>query len=202
MTPGSEPADVAAITSYVDAGTAGLGHADFVIVFGTRFREPAPAAASIYHAGLSPVVVVTGGSNRQEPSLIEADVHAGLLKAAGVPAEAIIVERRSTNTFENVIFARTLLRHVVGVPKTAVAVVKWHHRRAVLLLARSVPSLCRIFTVTYDPPDPATGRLVTRDTWPELDASRIRREYTVIRSLLDERKVDDLAASGHGWMRK
>jgi uncharacterized SAM-binding protein YcdF (DUF218 family) len=35
----------------------------------------------------------------------EADVHAGSLAAAGVPADAIIVERRSATTLENVLLA-------------------------------------------------------------------------------------------------
>lgn len=201
MSTESEPGDIAAITRYVDAGTPGLGPADFIIVFGTRFQEPAPIAADLYHQGLSPTVVVTGGENRHVPGLVEADIHASLLRDAGVPATAIIVERQSRNTFENVIFARALLDNVVGTPETAIAVTKWHHRRAILLLARNIPTLRRIFTVTYDPPADTTGTPVTRDTWPQLEASRVRREYDVIHALLGERKIDELTAEGHGWTR-
>jgi uncharacterized SAM-binding protein YcdF (DUF218 family) len=196
----TEP-DHAAITEYVDAATPGLAPADFIIVFGTRFPDPAPVAASLYHNGMSPHVVLTGGANRQLPDLIEADVHAELVKAAGVPPSAIIIERQSRNTYENVTFARQLIQPVIGDPETAIAVVKWHHRRAVLLLARNIPSLRRIFTVTYDPPDQVTGKPVTRDNWPELDASLVRREFGAIQSLLEQRQVEELAASGYGWTR-
>ncbi len=190
-----------AITAYVDAAAPGLGRADFIIVFGTRFSDPAPVAASLYLAGLSSTIVLTGGANRQDLSHVEADVHAGLVGAAGVPPEALVVENQSRNTFENVTLARPLIERAIGEPETAIAVVKWHHRRAVLMLARHVPSLRRIFTVTYDPPDPATGRHVTRDNWPELDPRRVHREFDVIHSLIADRKLDELIATRHGWTR-
>jgi uncharacterized SAM-binding protein YcdF (DUF218 family) len=193
--------DDAAITAYVDAATPGIGPADFIIVFGTRFADPAPIAASIYHEGLSPCIVLTGGANRALPALIEADAHADLVRAAGVPSDAIIIDRQSRNTFENVIFARQLIQPVAGEPETAIAVVKWHHRRAVLLLARNIPSLRRIFTVTYEPPDLDTGKPVTRGNWPELAAALVRREFDAIHSLLKSQQIDELAASGHGWTR-
>ncbi|HXW44965.1 MAG TPA: YdcF family protein [Streptosporangiaceae bacterium] len=198
----AEPADRAAVTAVVDAAAPGLGPADFAIVFGTQFPDPVPLAAGIVLAGLAPAVVLTGGANRHNPRHVEADVHAGLLSAAGVPAAAVIVERRSASTFENVLFARPLIEETLGEPSSAIAVVKWHHRRAVLILARQMPSLRRIFTVTYEPPDLITGRRVTRENWPQADAEgRVRREYAVIRRLIRDGTVDDLAASGHGWTR-
>jgi uncharacterized SAM-binding protein YcdF (DUF218 family) len=193
--------DHAAITEYVDAAAPGIGPADFIIVFGTRLADPAPIAASIYHKGLSPHIALTGGVNRELPALVEADAHAELVKAAGVPSDAIIIERRSRNTLENVTFARPLIQLVTGEPETAIAVVKWFHRRAVLLLARNIPSLRRIFTVTYEPPDLDSGKPVTRDNWPQLDADRVRRESDAIQNLLKKQQVDELAASGHGWTR-
>jgi uncharacterized SAM-binding protein YcdF (DUF218 family) len=201
VTESGQVPDHAAIAGYVDAATPGLAPADFIIVFGTRFPDPAPVAASLYHDGLSPRIVLTGGANRQLPDLIEADVHADLIKAADVPPDAIIIERQSRNTFENVTFARQLIQPVIGHPETAIAVVKWHHRRAVLLLARNIPSLRRIFTVTYNPPGPGTGEPVTRDNWPGQDASGVRREFDAIHSLLKQGQVDELAASGYGWTR-
>ncbi len=190
-----------AVAAYVDAATPGLGQADFIVVFGTRFSDPAPLAADLYKAGLSSTVVLTGGANRHDLSHVEADAHAELITAAGVPAGALIIERESRNTFENVTLARPLIQRAIGQPETAIAVVKWHHRRAVLMLARHLPSLQRIFTVTYDPPDPGTGRPVTRASWPELDARRVHREFDVIHSLIAEGKLDELTASGYGWTR-
>jgi DUF218 domain len=195
------PPDPATVTAYVDAASPGLGPADLIFVFGTHISDPAPVAADIYHAGLSPVIVLTGGPNRYNLAHVEADAHAELLRAAGVPPAAMIIERRSTNTLENVTLAGPLIRQAVGQPRTAIAVVKWHHRRAVLLLARHVPSLTRIFTVTYEPHDPNTGRPVTRRNWPELSPGRVRGEFDAIRLLIANRDVDELSASGHGWTR-
>ncbi len=79
MTESGQRADYRAITDYVDAAAPGIGPADFIIVFGTRFTEPAQIASRLYHEGLSRAVVLTGGANRQVPGLIEADVHANLL---------------------------------------------------------------------------------------------------------------------------
>lgn len=47
MTPRRLDADYDTITAYVDAAAPGIGPADFVIVFGTRFTEPAQIAARI-----------------------------------------------------------------------------------------------------------------------------------------------------------
>lgn len=67
-------------------------------------------AARLWRAGKAPAVVVCGG--RSNPSLTpepEASAMAEMLGFLGVPAEAILEERASRNTWENALEARRLL---------------------------------------------------------------------------------------------
>ena len=65
-------------------------------------------ALAYHHRNPQALVVVTGGRGPQE-DLPEAVAMQRYLGAAGVPAERIVVEDRSTSTGENFAFARALL---------------------------------------------------------------------------------------------
>lgn len=184
--------DTSAIdTSVIDARAPGLGPADLVFVFGTRLARPAELAADLYLAGLAPFVVVTGGSSRQADGLNEADHHSGVVVGRGVPERALIVENESSNTSENVLFALPLIEQRCGtVPTTVIAVVKRFHRRALVTLARHVPTLERIYAVDYEP-DAALAP-------PSPD--RIQREVAHFASMTAE-GIDLLVANGDGWRR-
>ena len=136
----------------MDARAPGLGSADLIFVFGTRLARPAELAADRFLDGLAPMVVVTGGSGRQLDGLNEAEHHRDVLLAHGVPEHAVIVENRSTNTPENVMFAVPLIEaRCERPPATVIAVVKRFHRRALITLARYMPSVERIYAVDYEP---------------------------------------------------
>lgn len=58
--------------------------------------------AKLYHSGYAPTIIVAGGSNnilRKQPA--EADFVANELIATGIKKEAIFIENKSVNTFEN-----------------------------------------------------------------------------------------------------
>jgi uncharacterized SAM-binding protein YcdF (DUF218 family) len=175
----------------MDAQAPGLGPADLVFVFGTRLARPAELAADLFVDGLAPLVVVTGGSERQADGRNEAEHHREVLLARGVPEAAVIVENRSTNTPENVLFALPLIEaRCAEPPVTVIAVVKRFHRRALITLARFVPSVERIYAVVYEP-DVAIAP-------PSSD--RTERELAHLESLAAE-CVDLLVADGNGWCR-
>jgi uncharacterized SAM-binding protein YcdF (DUF218 family) len=100
--------------------------ADAMLVLGTNDLRVAAHAAELYHQGLAPLIVPTGGIAHQSDLLAthwdrpEADVFAQHLRAAGVPPAAILAEREATNTAENIAFCRRLL---VGRPLARILIV-------------------------------------------------------------------------------
>lgn len=119
--------------------------------FGTRLQRPAELAAELFHRGIAPVIVVTGGPSRHD-GRVEARLHESILLRSGVPSDAILVEDRSSHTGENVDFALALLDKHGVIPRTVAAVAKIYHRRALLALADRSPKTDVIFTATYDVP--------------------------------------------------
>ena len=131
-------------------------------------------------------MVVTGGSARQPNGLNEAEHHRDVLLALGVPEHVVIVENRSCTTPENVLFSIPLIEErCPQPPATVIAIVKRFHRRALITLARYLPSVERIYAVDYEA-EPSAGRL--------------EREAQHFESMAAE-GVDHLVADGDGWRR-
>ena len=82
---------------------------DAIVVLGCRVRPGGRASptlerrarygAALFHRGLAPRIVTTGGVGHHPPS--EARVAADIVRALGVPADAIVLEDVSTSTEEN-----------------------------------------------------------------------------------------------------
>lgn len=88
--------------------------ADCIIGFGCYNEDIPLRAAELYHAGLAPKVLFTGGLGRNTsqlwaPTDTEAERFARIAMAAGVPETDILIENRATNSAENILFARELL---------------------------------------------------------------------------------------------
>jgi uncharacterized SAM-binding protein YcdF (DUF218 family) len=155
------PEEAVRITRYLDVRTAMPGHADLAFVFGTRHPEPAVMAVDLVRRGIVCHVVLTGGQNRLT-GRNEAREHLKILLSSGVPRDRIIVEHKSTNTLENVVFALREVGDHVDLPgiKAIVVLTKWYHcRRAMMTLKRHLPEGIRYFAASYEP---AT---VTRCGW-------------------------------------
>ncbi|EFL89897.1 YdcF family protein [Ahrensia sp. R2A130] len=65
-------------------------------------------AIALHQQGLAPILVLSGGLGRHPPT--EAKAMAEICMGEGVPQAALLLEGRSTNTFENVAFSAALLR--------------------------------------------------------------------------------------------
>lgn len=89
-----------------------LEPADVIIGFGSHDLTIASRAARLYKEGWAPLILFTGYLGKgtagvfQEP---EAEVYAKIAMAKGVPAQAILIEAKATNTGENILFAREML---------------------------------------------------------------------------------------------
>jgi len=99
--------------------------ADVIVGFGNFNTDIARRAAELYHQGIAPKILFTGGLGRNTVGLLpesEADRFARVAIECGVPDCDIIREDKSTNTAENIHFTRRLLEdlnvphgHILGV---------------------------------------------------------------------------------------
>lgn len=89
-----------------------VAKADCILVLGSHDLRVAERGAELYLEGLAPVIIFSGGLGNftlgmwKEP---EADLFAKKAMEMGVPADAILIENKSTNTGENIMFTQRLL---------------------------------------------------------------------------------------------
>lgn len=92
--------------------------ADCIVGFGNFNTNIARRAAQLYLQGYAPRILFTGGLGRNTKRLMqepEAVIFARTAMECGVPEEAILMEDRSTNTAENILFTRAMLEEQ-GIP--------------------------------------------------------------------------------------
>lgn len=89
-----------------------LSHADAILVLCSHDRVVAKRGAELFLQGWAPLLIFSGGLGSitsqiwREP---EADQFARIAADMGVPPEQILIENRSTNTGENILFTKRLL---------------------------------------------------------------------------------------------
>ena len=92
-----------------------LENADCIVGFGNFNTDIARRAAELYHQGFAPKVLFTGGLGRNTEGLLpepEAVRFARVAMECGVPEEDIILEDKSRNTAENILFTREMLQEL------------------------------------------------------------------------------------------
>lgn len=123
---------------------------DAIVVLGCRvvpggapsfaLERRARHAARLYHAGLAPRVITTGGIGDFAPS--EAEVAARVLGREGVPDSAILREDASTSTQENAAFAKQRY----GGRRVLVVTDAFHTWRAERVFARNYEEVVAVGT--------------------------------------------------------
>lgn len=99
--------------------------ADIIVGFGCYNEEIALRAAELYFEGFAPKILFTGGLGRNTKRMwdrSEAERFAEIAMKAGVPEKDILMENRSTNTGENILFTKEMLagkniKRILGVHK-------------------------------------------------------------------------------------
>ncbi|MCC4817588.1 hypothetical protein BCU85_18420 [Vibrio lentus] len=93
-----------------------MGHditpSDCIFVLCSNDTRVAEYAAELYHQGVAPYIVFSGGVGRFTEGSFErseAETFAAIARDAGVPDSDIIIEKHATNTGENVRFTHKLL---------------------------------------------------------------------------------------------
>lgn len=184
----------------IDASAPGDGPSDVIFVFGSLHLNAADVAAERFHNGVAPWVLVTGGQSPARPGHFEADRLVEILLHRGVPEANIIVESQATNTVENVSYSVSLLNEKLIQVRRITAVVKWFHRRALVLLAAGMPSVERIYAADYEPLDVVTGKHLLRQTWAETSPKSCHNE-TMYLTQMAQAGYDLLVRHGDGWVR-
>ncbi len=109
-----------------------LQKADCILALGSHDLRVADRAADLYLQGWAPLVIMSGGLGNLTQHLwteSEADQFATIAIQKGVPASAILIENKSTNTGENILFTQQLLKQHGLDPQTFIVVQKPYMER-------------------------------------------------------------------------
>ena len=90
-----------------------LEKADCILVLGSHDLRVAERGAKLYLEGWAPVLIFSGGLGNLTQHIwkeTEADQFARIAVDMGVPKENILIENKSTNTGENILFTQQLLQ--------------------------------------------------------------------------------------------
>jgi len=162
-----------------------LGHAlrraDCILVLGSHDTRVAERGAEVFLEGWAPLLVMCGDRGaltRSKWDRPEAEVFAEVAVATGVPRERILIEDRSTNTGENVVFARRLLAERGLLPASAIAVQKpYMERRTWATFRKQWPELDLVVTSPQLDFDAYPTPEITRDDVIQImvgDLQRVR----------------------------
>jgi uncharacterized SAM-binding protein YcdF (DUF218 family) len=106
--------------------------ADCILVLGSHDLRVAKRGAELYLEGWAPILLFSGGLGNLTKNLWvepEADQFARIALSMGVPGEAILIENKSTNTGENILFTQRLLEEKKLEPQSFILVQKPYMER-------------------------------------------------------------------------
>lgn len=122
-----------------------LKPASLIFVLGSHDLRVAEHAADLFHRGLAPRVVLSGGVGVRQVNAwsgTEAERFAEVMRQRGVPEAAMLLESRSTNTGENLQFTRELLAARSLTVQSVIAVQKpYMERRTFATIRQQWPEI-------------------------------------------------------------
>ena len=165
---------------------------DYVIIHGAGLidgdkvskllQERLDKAIDVYRKDPSPTKLIPSGGKGADENISEAEAMKGYLLGQGIPESDILLEDRSTTTFENLQFSKDIIDGREGRKYTALVTSNYHVYRA-LRYCRKVGLKCK-----------GIGSHVAMYYWP----SALIREYIAVHS---EKKHAILFALGWAfWM--
>ena len=164
--------------------------ADLALVFGTRHQEAIDKVYELYHNELIPKILISGGINRVSNENEALEMSQKLIKL-GVNQGDIILEDKSTNSLENVLYSKKVIEQNFGFEKIKkiIAVVKhYHSRRALMTLKKHFSCDVKLIPVTYE----IYG--FTIDDWfnSELGRNKVLAEWNKIPEYLAKGDIEEL----------
>ncbi len=109
-----------------------LEKSDCIFVLGSHDLRVAERGAELYLNGWAPILIFSGGLGNLTEGLwneAEADKFAAVADRMGVPEKAILIENKSTNTGENILFTQKLLNKKNLNPQSFIVVQKPYMER-------------------------------------------------------------------------
>lgn len=109
-----------------------LEKCDCILALGSHDLRVAERVAELYHQGWAPLMIMSGGlGNFTQEIWTESEAHkfAKIAIEKGVPPEAILIENKSTNTGENILFTQKLLAEKGLNPQSFIVVQKPYMER-------------------------------------------------------------------------
>lgn len=185
--------DTENITNYIFVDDKNL-KGDIALVFGTwnAWKESVEKAAELYKDSLVPKIIVSGGAN-PVTGIIEGDLMAIELEKLGVLKKDILVENRSTNTLENVLFSKEIIDKQLGFKNINVvtAVVKnYHARRALMTLRKHLPKNIELKSAVYV----SAYYNFTKENWhkTERGKEKVMEEVNKIKTYLAKGDLEEI----------
>lgn len=143
-------------------------NSDVILVPGASHPQLMEQAAMLYHQGLAPKILPSGGETTHVKTT-EWEFLRDVGVSFGVPSEAILKEDKATNTFENARYSLEVLYQQGISPKKVILVCKNYHARRALLTYQFIFPKETIFYVS--PVIDKTG--ISKDNWYQ-DEDRIK----------------------------
>ncbi len=164
--------------------------ADLALVFGTRHREAIEKTYELYRAGFIDKILISGGKNRVTGEN-EAEEMSKKLIMLGVNFEDIVLENKSVNSLENVLFSKKIIDEKIGFKliKKIIAITKnYHSRRALMTIKKYFPDYIKIIPITYQ-----VGGL-TKENWSDsaTGKEKVIGEFEKIKIYLEKGDIVEL----------
>jgi uncharacterized SAM-binding protein YcdF (DUF218 family) len=105
---------------------------DCILALGSHDLRVADRAAELYLEGMAPILIFSGGLGNLTKEMwtkSEAELFASIAMEKGVPSNAILIENRSTNTGENILFTKSILKEHKLDPQKFIVVQKPYMER-------------------------------------------------------------------------
>ena len=109
-----------------------LEKSDCIVALGSHDLRVADRAAELYLQGWAPLVIMSGGLGnftKEMWDVSEADQFAKIAIEKGVPSKNILIENKSSNTGENILFTQQLLQREGIDPASFIVVQKPYMER-------------------------------------------------------------------------
>lgn len=183
------PEKIKKITKYIFL-KSNLQKADLALVFGTRHQEAVNKVFELYRDGLVPKILVSGGTNIVTGKNEAVEMSKKLVRL-GIKKDDIILENKSANSLENVLFSKKIINKKIDFDKIKkiIAVVKhYHSRRALMTLKKHFPKNIELIPVVYE----IYG--FTQDNWfkKEIGREKVMSEWKKIPEYLMKGDIEEL----------